>query len=481
MKPDRYKLLLLGMMAVALAVLSACRDSDAETRVDIWLTMPDKSRLLEQVESVSFRSGKPEHSEVIQVDDAIRYQQMDGFGAALTDSSAWLLANALDDERRDKLMKLLFDREEGIGFSYLRLPMGASDFALQRYTYDDMPQGETDPELEHFSIEHDRQYIIPLLKQALSLNPDLKIMASPWSPPGWMKTSDSLVGGSLKPEAYEPFARYFVKFIQAYEAEGIPIDAVTLQNEPHHVPSDYPGMRMEAWEQALLIKEYLGPAFEENGIGTKIVIWDHNWDEYYYPLSVLGDADANPYIAGTAFHGYAGDVSSQSRVKEAYPDKDIYFTESSGGEWSTDFGSNLKWDLQNLIIGSTRHWAKTVLKWNLALDEQHGPYLGGCRDCRGIVTIDRQTGDVVLNEEYYAFGHASKFVKPGAFRMESASSGSGDIETVAFINPDDSLVLIALNASEDMKEIQVSWRDQSFATSLQAGAAATMVWNLREE
>lgn len=445
--------------------------------VNVWMTTGDKSNLLSKQPAVAFETNGAPAELTIDVDENTKYQTIDGFGGALTDSSAYVISR-MDEQAKDALMNKLFSREgDGAGFSYLRLPMGASDFATSIYTYDDMPAGETDPELEHFSIAHDSAYIIPLLKQALEINPDLKIMGTPWSAPGWMKTTDSSIKGKLKDEYYGVYAQYFVKFIEAYEAEGIPIDAVTLQNEPHYEPGDYPGMRMEPEDQAKFVKDYLGPAFEEAEIDTKIVVWDHNWSEPQYPIDVLNDADAKKYIAGSAFHGYAGNVSAQSLVHDQHPDKDIYFTESSGGEFAPDFAGNVQWDVQNLIIGATRNWARTSLKWNIALDENNGPFVGGCSDCRGIVTVDSSTDEVTYNEEFYAFGQASKFVLPGAKRIKSNTFGAGSIEDVAFVNPDGSKVLLALNSSKESKAFKVRWGTKSFAYTLPAGAVASFVWN----
>ncbi|GLX67432.1 glycoside hydrolase family 30 protein [Paenibacillus glycanilyticus] len=479
----RFSAVMLPVLLVAM-LATACSggnsggtSSSSGKQVQVWLTTPDRSKLLQQEESLKLTKAKDSDSEegVVTIDDQKVYQQMDGFGASLTDSSAWLIANKMNDAQRGDLMGKLFDHEQGIGISYLRVPLGASDFAVENYSFDDMPAGESDPELKNFSLGHDKEYIIPTLQQALKINPDLKLMGSPWSPPGWMKTTDSVIGGSLKQEAYEPFANYLVKIIQGYEAEGVPFDAITLQNEPHYTPEDYPGMRMEPLEQAELIKNDVGPAFEKNNIKSKIVIWDHNWDEPYYPLTILNDPDALKYVDGTAFHGYAGEVGNQAQVHDAYPDKNLYFTESSGGAWSTDFGGNLKWDMENLIIGATRNWAKVVLKWNLALDENYGPTIGGCKDCMGVVTINQGTGDVTLNSEYYSFGHASKFVKSGAYRIESGESVSGGIEQVAFKNPDGSIVLVALNAAGEDQELKVKIGGQLFAYTMPAGAVATFV------
>ncbi|MDQ0062197.1 S-layer homology domain-containing protein [Paenibacillus harenae] len=445
--------------------------------VKVWMTTGDKSKLLDEQEDVFFEADSGQEELTINVDENTKYQSIDGFGGSLTDSSAYVIYNELDETAREELMNKLFGLSDGgVGFSYMRLPMGSSDFATSTYTYNDRPAGGTDLALEHFSIEHDSAYIIPVIKQALEINPELKIVASPWSAPAWMKTNDSLIKGKLKPEYYDVYARYFVKFIQAYEAEGIAIDAVTLQNEPHHEAGDYPGMRMEPEEQAAFVKR-LGPAFEEAGIDTKILVWDHNWDEPVYPIDVLNDPEAKPYIAGSAFHGYAGSVENQSQVHDLHPDKDIYFTESSGGDFAPDFGSNVVWDTQNLLIGAMRHWAKTSLKWNIALDENHGPRVGGCTDCRGIVTIDTGTDEITYNEEFYAFGHASKFIRPGAYRIKSNTFGSGSIENAAFLNPDGSKALLALNSSNGAKPFKVRWGSESFTYTLPAGAVATFVWS----
>lgn len=434
------------------------------------MTTADQSKLLEAQPDVAFQPGSGSGT-IIEVDDTRTHQTMDGFGASFTDSSAWLVANQLDADQRDTLMTNLFDEQSGIGLSLLRQPMGASDFTANNanYTYDD-----TCCDLSDFSIAHDQDYIIPVLKQAKAISPGLKLMATPWSPPAWMKTSDSLNGGQLKPDSHGVFADYFVEYVQAYAAEGLPIYALSPQNEPHHEAS-YPSMRMEPAEQAAVVANELGPAFAENGIDTLIMAWDHNWDEPGYPIQVLDDPAAREYVAGSAFHCYAGDVTAQSEVHNAYPGKDLWFTECSGGEWSTDFGENLKWNTQNLIIGATRNWAKGVTLWNMALDENHGPTNGGCTDCRGVVTVG-PNGNVTYNVEYYVLGHASKFVRPGAERIESTTH-PGDVESVAFRNTDGSIALIALNAGTAAKTFAVQWQGQAFEYELPAGAVATFTWS----
>lgn len=446
--------------------------------IHAWVTASDQSHLLEPQADITFTPNFSGNGKAIYINENHLYQQMDGFGASITDSSAWLIYTQLSESQRADAMITLFSPQDGIGVSITRIPMGASDFVHgDAYTYDDMPLGQTDPDLEHFSIDHDRDYIIPSIQDALKINPNLKVIASPWSAPAWMKTSDALGHGSLLPEFYQAFAEYFVKFIQAYEAENIPIYAITLQNEPHHEPKSYPGMRMEPSEAADFVKNHLGPAFNSAGIETKILIWDHNWDEYEYPLAVLDDSDAKAFIDGTAFHCYGGTVIAQGLVHDAYPDMDIYFTECSGGAWIPSFAEGMQRDMKDLVIGSTRNWAKTVIKWNLALDSSYGPHNGGCSNCYGFLTITPETDiGFTFNYDYFSIGHASKFVIPGAYRIASTSYQYQGLESVAFKNPDGSKVLIVSNTSFSDKSFNAHWGNQGFFYSLPGGTTATFTW-----
>jgi glucosylceramidase len=293
-----------------------------------------------------------------------------------------------------------------------------------------------------------------------------------------MKDNGSLFGGQLNDDRFDEYADYLVDFVEAYEAQGLPIYAITTQNEPHHESSTYPSMRMSWEDQAEFIGSHLGPEFEIAGIDTGIIAWDHNWDEPDYPINVLNDPEANRYSIGSAFHCYGGDVAAQSQVHNAHPDKGLWFTECSGGEWATDFGGNLKWNMQNLVIGATRNWAKSVTLWNMALDQNAGPTNGGCSNCRGVVTVDTRSGTVAYNVEYYVLGHASKFVQPGAVRVDSTTTPGG-IETVAFENPDGTIAMIALNAGSATEDFTVAQGGRDFGYSLPAGAVATFVWDGR--
>lgn len=443
--------------------------------IEVWLTLGDKTRLLSRESTLTFTPGSPASGNTIEINPAVLYQQFEGAGAAMTDSSAWLIMNKLDPSARQELMRNLFTREgSGIGLSYLRLPMGASDFALQDYTYDDLPAGQIDPSLERFSIDYDKAHIIPALKMAVELNPQIGLMGSPWSPPAWMKKNGRLHGSSLLPEYYQAFADYHVKFIQSYAEEGLRITAITPQNEPMFATDDYPSMYMSARDQQTFIRDYLGPALRAAGLNVKLLIFDHNWDMVEYPLTVLSDPEAAAFVGGVAFHCYGGDVSAQSLVHNQYPDKGIWLTECSGGRWATDFGDNLSWYLQNLVIGNFRNWGKSVILWNLALDQNDGPQNGGCGNCRGVVTINQENGQVTYNEEYYALGHVTKFVDPGAFRVES-NSGNGVPNNVAFLNPDGSLVVIV--QSDSAVDFNVAWNGVFFPYHLPSGGVVTFKWN----
>src|SRR6476469_1080716 len=372
-------------LAAAVIAAAACRTGPARTTqaqtanapIRIWLTSGDQKRLLEPQQEIQWAAkGDSPSGSLIDVDRTREFQEMIGFGAAMTDASAFLFQK-IPPALRDTVLRDLFGPpvnvpgagDYGIGLSFVRVPMGASDFSMRHYSYDDMPAGQTDPTLAAFSIDPDRADKLPLLKQALTINPQLKLVASPWSAPGWMKTTGSLIQGTLRPEAYDPFANYFRKFIQAYTAEGVPIFAVTMQNEPAFEPTEYPAMRLDPPARAEVIGKHVGALFESAGIQARILDWDHNWDLPAQPLGVLSDADARRYVSGVVWHCYAGDVGAQETVHAAYPDKDAYFTECSGGAWAPVWADNFKWTVGTLVIGSVRGWARGVALWNLALDE----------------------------------------------------------------------------------------------------------------
>jgi glucosylceramidase len=470
---------LLSFAVMALASSTGVVTAKAQQRNSLRINVVESSvelhESLEDKPALDFASTEVAGL-TITVDDRTKYQQIDGFGASLTDSSAWLISQKLTIPQRRELLQLLFDPKKGIGLSMLRQPMGASDFALADYTYDDLPPGEVDPEMKHFSIDHDRGEIIPLLKEALALNPNLKIIASPWSPPGWMKTSGSMIEGTLLPSAYAPLARYFVRYVQAYEAAGVPIYAVTVQNEPRNIPADYPGMGMSAEEQADFIRDYLGPAFRAAAVKAKILTFDHNWNLIDFPIKVLGDKLAASYVQGIAIHCYGGNPTAQTDLHNQFPDKDIWLTECSGGEWQK---GRLLEEQTRLLIATMRNWSKGVILWNLALNQNHEPYLGGCKTCRGVVTIDDAVtpSRIIPTVDFTALGHASKFVAPGAFRIDSSTFPQERLESVAFRNPDGSVVLIVLNGGDSAQTFNLNWKNKYASYRLGPATVATFRWS----
>lgn len=433
--------------------------------VQVWLSTIDQKKLLSRQDDVAFgRSQGPARE--ITVDTSQKFQTMDGFGASFTDSASVLLQKRLSPEARAQVMHDLFSRD-GIHLSLIRQPMGACDYNINMFTYEDN-QGE-------FSIDMDKRHMLPSVKQALQVNPDLKVMASPWSAPHWMKTSDSIINGQLDPKNYEAYGEYFAKFVEAYAKEGVNIWAVTPQNEPLFTPAHYPGMRMEGQQQADFIKTGLGPAFAKRGLQTKIMAYDHNWDRPDYPKTVLGDPEAARYVAGTAWHGYGGKPDAMSEVHDAFPDKGTWFTENSGGEWVPGFHDAFM-DQTGNVIRTTRNWSQSVVWWNMALDKEHGPsLLGDWSTCRGLVTVDQQTGQVEKNVDYYTMGHISKFVEPGARRIGS-NDFKDDVENVAFENPDGSKVLIVSNRTGEEKTVRVKEGGNAFEYTLPGEAAATFTW-----
>jgi glucosylceramidase len=500
---QRRFFVIVGAVALTAAVVppaaASADQGGAGPAARVWVTSADRAELMHDRGSVAFGS-RPSGELTITVDPSRTYQTMDGFGASITDSSAAVLYR-LDPAARERAMRSLFDPVRGIGVSALRQPIGSSDFTDEpHYTYDDMPAGQTDFALAHFSIAHDQAQILPLLRRAKALNPRLTVIATPWSPPAWMKTTDSLIGGRLKddPRVYAAYARYFVKFVQAYRAAGVPVDFLTVQNEPQNrKPNAYPGMDLPVAQEVKLI-EAVGPALQAAGLRTRILAYDHNWSthpgdiattppgedpETDYPYEVL-DSPAARWVAGTAYHCYSGDPSAQTALHDAHPDKGIWFTECSGSHGPTDppakfFRDTLTFHARNITIGTTRNWAKTAITWNIALDAAGGPHNGGCDTCTGLLTLEAD-GTVSTNAEYYTIGHLSKFVRPGAVRIASTSFGTtgwnGQIMDVAFRNPDGSTALVVHNENDDPRTFAVAVGGRSFDYTLPGGALATFTW-----
>ncbi len=479
------------LLAFVLAAISAGGQS-----VQVYQTTPDLLESLAQLDTLHFEKKAAHGVNVpaITVDESQRFQTIDGFGASLTDAAAWLFAKKLTPAQTDATFRMIFSRRDGIGIDFLRQPVGSSDLAVTFYSFDDLcvqtaqacttPPGVNDYNLDHFSIKHDEDYILPLLKKALSINPEILVMLTPWSPPGWMKTSGSMLGSnpgtkqpsSLRPEAYTAFANYLVKTIEGYQAAGVPIYALSVQNEPLFAPPTYSGMQMLADEQAKFFGEALGPALAAANLKTKVMAYDHNWDRPDYPETVLKDPKAGALAVGTAWHHYAGDPSAMTKIHDEFPHKDEWVTESSGGTWQT--GSVLGEEAGELIA-SMRNWAKSYVLWALATDQNHGPYVGGCDTCRGLVTIDDSfsgAARVKMEPDYYVLGQASRFVVQGAVRIGSDEPAGTQLKDVAFRNPNGSLVLYLLNAGKDGRTVRVVFQEKSLVTTIPHGSVATLVW-----
>jgi glucosylceramidase len=467
----RSKIALTSLAALLACSKAADSDSSSDaSTLEFWLTNPDKSSLFRK-QNTSQSVNATGNVAVINVDEAQQFQSMEGFGCALTGGSAMLI-HLMNTPDQDALLTELFATDgNNIGISYLRISIGSSDLDDHVFSYDDLGAGQTDTALTRFSLDPDRLHLIPVLKKIVAMNPSMKFLGSPWSAPTWMKTNGSSIGGSLKPQYYDVYARYFVKYIQAMKAEGIRIDAITVQNEPLYGGNN-PSMMMQASEQALFIKAYLGPAFAAAGIDTKIIIYDHNADRTDYPITVLNDAQARKYVDGSAFHLYGGSISDLSNVHDAHPDKNIYFTEQWVGA-PGNFASDVGWHTKTLVIGGSLNWCRNVLEWNLASDPNQDPHTpGGCSQCLGAVTIAGST--VIRNPAYYIMAHAAKFVRPGSLRI--SSTWLATLPNVAFRTSTGKKVLIVFNDTPSTQIFKINSAGTTFTTLLAGGAVGTYVW-----
>ncbi|MBK6978170.1 MAG: glucosylceramidase [Cytophagaceae bacterium] len=430
-------------------------------KVQVWLTKGDQSKKFEKQKEEYFFEKKDSDIPTISVDDSRRFQTMDGFGFSLTGGSAMLLNQMTN--KSEVLKELFGTQDNAIGISYLRISIGASDLDSAVFSYSEKKG--------HFSLAEDEKNLIPVLKEILKINPKLKILGSPWSPPIWMKTNNNSIGGSLKKENYQDYADYLVRYLGSMKKKGITIDAITVQNEPLH-PGNNPSLLMLGSEQAEFVKNNLGPALVKSGLKTKIIIYDHNADRPDYPIRVLSDPAARKYIDGSAFHMYGGNVETLTDVHEAFPDKGLYFTEQWIGH-PTNFQGDLTWHIKNLVIGASKNWCKTVLEWNLAADPYQKPHTpGGCTACLGAITIDGN--NFSKNTAYYIIAHASKFVRPGSIRI--ASNTTMSLPNVAFKTSDGKTVLIVLNESDKEIDLSISSKGNRIFQKLDAFTVATYVW-----
>ena len=446
-------------------------ETSAQNEIDVWITKADETIKLQKQTSILAFTSASNSFQNIEIDPSKTYQNIDGFGYTLTGGSVEVI-NQLSASKKEALLQELFGNgENSIGISYLRLSIGASDLNSSVFSYDDLPAGQTDITLSQFSLSKD-QALVDMLKKILTINPNIKIIATPWSPPVWMKDNGSSKGGSLKPEYYAVYAQYFVKYIQEMKKNGITIDAVTPQNEPLH-PGNNPSMYMSAEQQRDFIKNNLGPAFQTANLSTKIVVYDHNCDKPEYPLTILADTEASKFVDGSAFHLYDGNILVLNNVHNAYPNKNVYFTEQWTGSTGA-FSGDLLWHTKNVVIGSMRNWSKIALEWNLANDASFGPHTpGGCTECKGAITINNSE-TFTRNVGYYIIAHASKFVPAGSVRI--ASTQSGNLFNVAFKTPEGKKVLIVLNDGTSPGVFNIKHNGKWVAVSLEAGAVGTFIW-----
>lgn len=478
-----------ALLAVS-AFANASSTASAQT-VSVVQTNPDQSALLAPQTPLAFNNGTSSQL-AINVDDTIHYQQLEGVGASFNDSDAYLVWNKLTAAQRTQLMGDLFS-PAGIHLSWLRQSMGANDLSLSSYTYDDLPPGQTDPQMRHFSIAHDQAYIIPTIKAAFAVNPDIKVQALPWSPPAWMKTTGTLNGGTLNPANFPAYALYFAAFVKSYEAQGIPINYVSVQNEPLNETSGYPSMFMNPKDEGQFIAEYLGPQLQKMkgpnvpgksqsaaGSTPGILGYEHNWDDPKYPELLANNPAVRQYLAGVSFHCYAGDsAAAQNAVHDLAGAVPIFFTECTGGSYAPYFGQNLANDTEGQVINVLRNWGKSVVFWNLALDQNAGPTVeNGCSNCRGVVTIDDSTTPAVVtkNVEYYVLGHLAKYVQAGAYRIDSNTFGRGNVEDVAFKNPDGSIAVLVFNGAQTSSQFSLNWKGKTVSYTLPGNAVATFSW-----
>ncbi|MDR3741639.1 MAG: glycoside hydrolase family 30 beta sandwich domain-containing protein [Terracidiphilus sp.] len=481
--------------SIVLAALLAFAAVGSAQTAAVYTTTPDLKQGLAPGAKLHFTSKTADvAAPVITVDPSQRFQEIDGFGASLTDSAAWLFAKKLPAAQTDAAFAQLFSRKKGIGINILRQPVGSSDLAVTFYSFDDLcaqqktacttPPGVTDPELKHFSLAHDEEYILPMLRKALKVNPGIHVMLTPWSPPGWMKTSGTMLGSNdatkemshLRKDAYGPFAQYLAKTVEGYQKAGVPVWALSVENEPLFGPPTYSGMVMEAADQAAFFGEALAPALEAARLHPLVMAYDHNWDRPDYPETVLKDAKAGALAAGTAWHHYEGKPEVMTKNHEEFPQKGQWVTESSGGTWQT---GNVLAEEAGELIAVTRNWAKAYVLWALATDEKHGPVVGGCDTCRGLVTLDLSNPEkpVVKPElDYYVLGHASKFLAPGAVRIASDEPKDAKVKDVAFRNPDGTIVLYTLNTGTADQQVRIAVGGKSAVGTIPAGGIATFVW-----
>ncbi|BBH66219.1 glucosylceramidase [Actinoplanes sp. OR16] len=479
-------LLAAAVGASALLASPASPALAAGETVNVYLTTTSDSggravtRGLQQQSPITFGPAGGSANQTITVNEGVTYQTFEGGGASITDTTAYLLRGGpISAATRDAVMTRLFSPAEGIGLSFVRNPIGASDLSRPG----NVSLDDTCCDLNDFGSNGYDTNVRLLTQQARQLNPALRVKGVPWSAPGWMKDNGRMDQmGWLKWEYYPLYAQYLVKYVQSYQAAGVPVNYISVQNEPNCCQAanptamNYPGMSWNPSGLAEFTKNHVYPAFRAAGITTKVLIHDWNYGDYAnFGAAILGDAGVrdDPLFGGIAWHGYAGDPAVGTEVHNAYPAVKQFSTEHSGGTWITNQHNE---DLAD-IVNYARNWSSSLVKWSLALNQNMGPHNGGCGTCTGLITVQEggsRAGQVDYTIEYYTTGHLTKFVKPGAVRIESNNTA---VQNVAWRNPDGSKALIAHNGGTAAQSVRVNWGSQSFVYTLPARTTATFTWS----
>lgn len=440
---------------------------------DIAVHTTDPSKKLVAGSPVKWQSRTEQaDSETVRILPAQTFQKIVGFGGAFTDSACFMF-NQLDAEARSKLFTELFHPAQ-MALNVNRTCIGSSDYATHMYSYD---EGEPDPELKRFSLDHDRKYILPMIREARAINPDIFLFSSPWSPPGWMKANGSMLGGNMRREYMPSYANYFLKFLQGYEAEGVPVQAVTVQNE---VDTDQDGrMPACAWPQEYevdFVRHHLGPLLRKEGQDKKTQVWiiDHNYNLWGRALGSLDTEGLRDYASAIAWHGYVGDASRITTVHDAYPDVDMYWTEGGPDYTDPNYASDwTKWS--RTFTGNLRNWCRAITVWNLALDEAGRPNIGPF-PCGGLVTINSTTREITKSGQFHAIAQYSRFIKRGAVRIGSESLGNyQDLAHVAFVNPDGDYVLVLTNSGR-ARSVAIELNGSYASLQLDGDSVTTVTW-----
>jgi len=459
------KLTLTAFLAITISIVNA-------QAVQYTTTADGKLKFKEtNLKTVAISSNTIDTSNTILFNANKKYQTMEGFGFALTGGSANLIDQLTVTKKNQLLNEIFGSGKNNLGVSYIRVSIGASDLDAHVFSYDDLPAGQTDSLLSHFNLSEDTLHLIPILKKAIAINPRLKIIASPWSPPIWMKTNGASMGGHLLEKYYATYANYFVKYIQAMKQKGININAITLQNEPEHGGNN-PSLLMDATEQATFLAKYVGPQLKAAHLNTEVILFDHNADHPNYPIAVLNNAAAKQYAAGTAFHLYLGNEAALSQVHNAHPDKKLMFTEQWTGA-KGEFGGDLMWHLEHIVVGTINNWSAAVIEWNLAADAKFNPHTpGGCTECKGAFTI--QGDSVSRNVSYYIIGQASKYIPIGAVRA-AVQSNNNAVKSTGFVLPNGKKAGIFVNTGGDTK-LKLTDGKKQINFDMPAQSASTIVW-----